>query len=259
MRPHFASSKFFFYSLCVGLKTGLWATVGWFSAELMKAQSATGLLVLLLCSSYLVLHAPGQTPTPKPESSRPPDPNALSPDKKWEYRPPDEDTPKIVKAGINDVAGDLDVCSVGSCGEPKVFWAPDSKHLAMYWGQGRTHQTDIYELNGDKWKALNEPGNEDEILAAANELVASQLKKKGLSKKIQLRFIEWTVEPDRWVDANRLMIVASMGQLLLSKDLGFGGAIRYTLKFDGAGNWKIIDRRRMSEKEEQQFDQRHDQ
>ncbi len=34
--------------------------------------------------------------------------------------------------------------------------------------------------------------------------------------------------------------------------------IRYTLKFDGAGNWKIIDRHRMSEKEEQQFDQRDD-
>lgn len=248
--------RFCFYFLCVRLKTGLWANVCRFPAESMNAQFATGLLILFLCSSNL--RAPAETPTPRPESPRPADPNALSPDKKWEYRPPDEDTPKIVKAGTNDVAGDLDACGVGSCGEPKVFWAPDSKHLALYWGQGRTHQTDIYELNGDKWKALKEPGDEDEILAAADELVASQLKKKGLPKKTELRFISWTVEPDRWVDADRLVIVASMGQLLQSKDLGFGGSIRFTLKFEGAGDWKIIDRHRMSENEEQQFDHSHD-
>ena len=38
--------------------------------------------------------------------------DSVSPDKKWEYKPPTENEgPKIVKAGTNDAAGDLsDAC-----------------------------------------------------------------------------------------------------------------------------------------------------
>jgi len=42
---------------------------------------------------------------------------------------------------------------------------------------------------------------------------------------------------------------ASLAERLESKELGFGGDFLFTLKFDDAGNWKIITTHQMSEKE----------
>ncbi len=86
--------------------------------------------------------------TPAPTAS--PKPNSLSPDKKWEYNKND-DQPKIVKTGTNEVALELD----GSGG---LDWAPDSKRFACYSdGGGRSHTTFLYQLRGDEWKELKEP------------------------------------------------------------------------------------------------------
>ena len=42
-----------------------------------------------------------------------------------------------------------------------------------------------------------------------------------------------------------------------SEDLGFGGSFLFTLKFDEAGNWKIVKTHRMSEKENANFYRSH--
>jgi len=194
--------------------------------------------------------APVQTPSA--DSSEPPDRSSVSPDKKWEYKAPNENEgPRIVKAGTNEMGGDLsDACGIGTCGGyPRLVWAPDSKWLAFYWGQGRTHQTALYQFNGEKWIALKVPGEDDEIWRRANALVASQLKSEALSKKTSLRFLWWTVEPDRWSDPGRLVVHASLAERLESKELGFGGDFLFTLKFDGAGKWKVVKAHKMSEKE----------
>jgi hypothetical protein len=180
------------------------------------------------------------------------DVSSISPDKKWEFTGGDE--PTIVKADTNEVALELsDACTVGSPGESTVLWAPDSKRFAFNCGQGRQHSTYFFQLRGDEWKALKSPYDAKEIFDQAKEIVAAQLKSKGLLKKTDLRFISWTLKLHQWVDSNTAILYASLEELLQSKDLGFGASFLFTLKFDEAGNWKIVRRHRLSDKEDEKF------
>ena len=212
------------------------------------------------------------TPSPTPTSSSAqesdkepaaaaPNPSSFSPDKKWEYRP-DESAPKIVKAGTDEVALDLSDQPAGNgFSFATVIWAPDSKRFAFNYGQGRTHAASLYQLRGNEWKALKLPDDEDKILQRADNIVAGQLKRKGLSKEklskkdLYLRLIWWTVKLDRWVDSNTAILYASLRQVAARRDDpgemfdGFGTDLLFTLKFDETGNWKIIKTHEMSEKE----------
>jgi uncharacterized protein YecT (DUF1311 family) len=174
------------------------------------------------------------------ESSSPASTDSISPDKKWEYKPATNDRgPQIVKAGTDEATGDLlDDCDIGSCGDSaNVRWAPDSKRFAFDWVQGRVHQTALYQLRGDEWKALNSPNDDvDEIL---NKTI-----KKGLPKKTHLRLIWETVKVHQWVDSNTAILYGG-----LEVDEAFGAHFLLTLKFDEAANWKIIKTQRLSLKE----------
>jgi sugar lactone lactonase YvrE len=176
----------------------------------------------------------------------------ISPDKKWEYV--GDDQPKIVKAGTNEVVMDLSDSGPGG-----VIWAPDSKRFALNWGRGRSHNTSLYQLRGDEWKALESP---DEVVSdVADKAIAAQLKRKGLSKKKlskekkYLRLISWTPKVINWEDSNTADLYASLQQVIALRDNpgemfdGFGADLLFTLKFDEAGNWKIIKTHEMSEKE----------
>ncbi len=186
------------------------------------------------------------------------DERKLSPDKRWEYQGPDTDGPKILKAGTNDVAGDLsDVCGSGSCGDVTLFWAPDSNRFAFSWGQGREHHTALYQVRHEKWSALKTPGEEDEIRQGVEKKVQAQKKAKGLSKNTWVRLLWWTVRPDQWIDSSTLVIYASEADLLEKKDLGFGVDLLFTLKFDAAGSWKIVKTHQLSEKENKAYNQIH--
>lgn len=180
---------------------------------------------------------------------------SISPDNRWEYQPATDELPaRIVKAGTNDAAGEL-ACGQGSCGTPTLSWAPDSKRFAFYWGQGRTHQTALYQLGNDKWTALKAPGHDDEIQKKVYAEESAQLKRKGLSKKgADLRLLYYTVDPSRWVDPGTLVMHASLGEIDRKTEDGFGGDFLFTLKFDPAGNWRIITTRKMSEKEIKDYD-----
>ncbi len=190
---------------------------------------------------------------------------SISPDKKWEYQPPGEETgAKIVKAGTKEVAEDL--CDISSCGEATVLWAPDSKRFAFNWGQGRTRQTALYQLRDDQWVALEFPSNDDIFEKQPNDIVAGQLKKEGLSeKKLEkqgkfLRLIWSTMKVDRWLDSNTAIVHVSLQQVAARRDApgemdnGYGADLLYTLKFDVAGKWKIVKTHRMSDKEVEKED-----
>jgi uncharacterized protein YecT (DUF1311 family) len=166
-----------------------------------------------------------------------------SPDQKWEYVV-GEDGPKIVKAGTNEVALDLD--SVGG-----LDWAPDSKRFACYsGGGGRWHTTSLYQLRGDQWKELKEPSPEDDAQAVAEKAIAAQVKKRGLPKKTDLRLIWGTVEVRQWVDSNTAILYAGLEEAVRENlDEAFGAHFLVTLKFDEAGKWKIVKTHRMSDKE----------
>jgi hypothetical protein len=204
---------------------------------------------------FLVLNQliTGQEPSPSPSS--------VAPDKKWEYHP-DESNPKIVKAGTNEVALDLSDQPAGNgFSSATVIWAPDSKRFAFNYGQGREHATSLYELRGNEWKALKLPDDEDKILQQADDIVAGQLRRRGLSKEklskkgMYLRLIWWTVQLDRWLDSNTAIVYASLRQVAALReapgemDNGYGIDLLFTLKFDPSGKWKIVKIHRMSEKE----------
>jgi uncharacterized protein YecT (DUF1311 family) len=177
------------------------------------------------------------------ETTAEPNSTSLSPDKKWQHIGGEE--PKILKADTKQVA--LDLWEQGPGG---VLWAPDSKRFALK--RSRGHQSSLYQWRGDHWVALESP--EDKAFSRADAVVTAQLKRKGLSKKTSLRSLWWTVEADQWVDASTLVVHASLAERVNrgetdAEDLDFGGDFLFTLKFDDAGNWKIIKTHRMSDKE----------
>jgi hypothetical protein len=156
----------------------------------------------------------------------------------------DEDEPKIVKAGTNEVALDLDC-------KGEVLWAPDSRRFAFNCGGGgRWHTTSLYQLRGDQWKELKSPSPEDEVLAVAEKAIAAQVKKRGLPKKTDLRLIWGTLKVRQWVDSNTAILYSGLEEAVRENlDEAFGAHFLVTLKFDEAGNSKIVKTHRMSDKE----------
>ena len=216
-----------------------------------KVGAISVFAAIVVCATSFHL-SNAQPPPPDQEPS--PSPTSLSPDKKWEYLGGDE--PKIVKTGTKDEALHL-----SDQGPGEVVWAPDSKRFAFNYGQGRTHQTLVYQLRDDQWVALDFPGDNDVFEKQPNDIVAGQLKKDGLSeKKLEkqgkfLRLIWSTIKVDRWVDSNTAIAYASLQQVAARRDApgemdnGYGADLLYTLRFDDAGKWKIVKTHRMSEKE----------
>ena len=118
-----------------------------------------------------------------------------------------------MKACTDEVALDLSDQPAGNgFSFATVTWAPDSKRFAFNYGQGRTHATSLYQLRGNEWKTLKLLDDEDKILQRADDIVAGQLKSKGLSKEklskkgMYLRLIWWNLQLDRWVDSNSAIL-----------------------------------------------------
>ena len=196
--------------------------------------------------------------------------SSVSFDKKWEYKPATHDRgPQIVKAGTDESASDLsDDCDIGSCGDSaNVQWAPDSKRFAFDWGQGRAHQCSFYQLRNDHWDPVK-PAPDEEASERAQRDIEAQLKRKGLSteklekKELYLRYI-WSEEKlDRWVDANTALLYAGLRKVIAKREEpgemsdGFGADFLFTIKFDDAGNWKIVKTHSMSQKEVEKRDEK---
>jgi hypothetical protein len=214
----------------------------------MKNNAA---LAYVLISLWLSSLGSVFSETPAPTAS--PNPSSLSPDKKWEYS--GGDTAKLVKAGTNEVALTFsEECDLGALGEHSaVLWAPDSKRFAFYsCGAGKEHLTLLYQLRDDHWVALERP--RDELFQRAGNIIEAQAKRKGLPKKTYLHMQWWTVKPERWLDSSTLVVYASIAEVVHRYDgeyvgPGFGTDLLFTLKFDKAGNWKVVKMHRLSKKE----------
>ena len=170
------------------------------------------------------------------------DVSTTSPDKKFEFVGGEE--PRILEAGTNQVV--LDLSDQGSGG---VVWAPDSKRFGFnYSVHGRRGYTfesvAFYELRGGKWVALHSPADD---VSGGSQLV--QLLKEHLPKKFNPR----DCAPDRdvldfreWTDTSTAILYAPCYGRKSGK---LKAAFLFTLKFDKAGNRKIIKTHRMSDKE----------
>jgi uncharacterized protein YecT (DUF1311 family) len=189
--------------------------------------------------------------------------SSVSPDKQWEYKCAeyglDQYAPEIVKAGTREIVLDLDQ-ELGVSGpdakETEVIWAPDSKRFVCNYSPVHAHHTvfqsvAFYQLRGDKWSALHSPVDE-----ASERVQLAQLGKGHLPKDFNPR----RCAPERdvlkgrnWTDANTAILYAPCyGRTSGELEVGF----LFTLKFDAAGNWKIVKTHRMSERElEERTDQ----
>ena len=222
----------------------------------MNSRSITSKFAVIAAVSILLwLSSLGSVFSETPAPSASPSPSSLSPDNKWEYS--DGDTAKLVKAGTNEVALEFSgQCNLGALGEHSaLFWVPDSKRLAFYsCGAGKEHLTLLYQLRDDRWVALTTLGDGDELFEQAGNMIEAQAKRKGLRKKTYLHMQWWTVKPERWLDSSTLTVYTSMAEVVHRDDgeyvgPGFGTDILVTLKFDDAGNWKIVKTHQMSAKE----------
>ena len=184
--------------------------------------------------------------------------DSMSPDKKWKYV--GDGKPKLVKAGTNETASleFPEECDNGGCENSAPVWAPDSKRFGFNYGSGRSHTSMLYQLKGDEWDALESP--DDDAMQRAGAIVATQLKKKGLSeeklskKGMYLRFIHSMVEVRQWLDANTAIVYVILQQVAARRDEpgeisdSFGAELLLTLKFDDAGKWKIVKTHEMTGK-----------
>ena len=157
---------------------------------------------------------------------------SLSPDKKWEYV--GGENPKLVKAGTSDVAIDfLEQCDPGAAGEgSRVLWAPDSKRLAFYsCGAGKELLTLIYQLRDDQWTPLKQPNDNEEISNRSDKIIQAQKKRNGLGKGTPLHMQWWKIEPRQWLDANNLIVYASLAEVHRGDGddiLSFGADLSYS-------------------------------
>jgi|SRR6266536_46667 len=177
--------------------------------------------------------------SPSAEENR----TALSPDKQWEYK-----GGEIVKAGATQVVLDLDQELEVYGPESEILWSPDSKRFGFNYSPLHAHHTTykkvaFYQLRGDKWVALHQP---------SDALQPSQLLQPPLKEHLPKGFNPRHCAPEwdelklrTWSDANTAILYAPCYHH--SSDLKT--AFLFTLKFDDAGNWKIIKTHQMSKKE----------
>jgi len=130
------------------------------------------------------------------------------------------------------------------CTTMEVVWAPDSKRFAINYMITWIHYETVafYQLRGDKWVALRSPvdgASEHTQLAQ----LASKYSPKNTYPKGHSSSVSDSLEARSWADADSLLLYADSGS---EED---EAAALFTLKFDDAGNWKIVKMHRMSDKE----------
>jgi hypothetical protein len=125
-----------------------------------------------------------------------------------------------------------------------VVWAPDLKRFAfnLY-----SHTTDVttvafYQLRNDKWVAMHSPVDEQSKHSQLAQL-ARKYSPKNAYRKGDSSPVSDYLEARSWTDANTVILYAH------SEGNGGEAAALFTLKFDEAGNWKIIKMHQMSKKE----------
>jgi uncharacterized protein YecT (DUF1311 family) len=124
-----------------------------------------------------------------------------------------------------------------------VVWAPDLKRFAfnLY---SRTGDATVafYQLRNHKWVALQSPAGEASKHTQLAQL-ARKYSPKNAYRKGDSSPASDSLEARSWTDANTVILYAHS-----EGDWGEAAAL-FTLKFDEAGNWKIIKMHQMSKEE----------
>jgi hypothetical protein len=186
-----------------------------------------------------------------------------SPDGKWEYRlvasENDESadpTPAIVNTETDDVAVKLPYEGVPSFSEEEVnfVWAPDSKHFAFNYRAGSRYVTTaLYELRSEKWKQLRSP--EKEASRILEKAKAAQMREAKLPADIHQRRIWDTFRVIEWPDARTALLYAysTSAVPVLEDTSDIEAYYLFTLKFDGNGQWRIVNSKKLSAEEREKI------
>jgi hypothetical protein len=126
-----------------------------------------------------------------------------------------------------------------------AVWAPDLKRFAFNLGY-RTgtvgEAVAFYQLRDNKWVALQSPVDEASKHTQLAQL-ARKYSPKNAYRKEGSSPVSDSLEARSWTDTNTLLLYA------YSEWSAGEAAALFTLKFDEAGNWKIVKMHRMSKKE----------
>jgi hypothetical protein len=174
-----------------------------------------------------------------------------SPDKQWVYRCRDGSA-SILKTATNAMALGLSTeLSVPHGEDAKVIWAPDSKRFAFNYSPPHApHSTYIttvfYELRENKWVLSTSPvddSSEDSFARLAKYLP------KG-TRKPRL----WSGDPTRvvlkvrkWADADTAIVFVRAWERDRPSDSE--PAFFFTLKFEAEGKCKIVESKRVPNKD----------
>jgi len=126
-----------------------------------------------------------------------------------------------------------------------AVWAPDLKRFAFNLGY-RTgtvgEAVAFYQLRDNKWVALQSPVDEASKHTQLAQL-ARKYSPKNAYRKEDSSPVSDSLRVRSWTDASTAILYA------YSEANAGEAAALFTLKFDEAGNWKIVQMHRMSEKE----------
>jgi hypothetical protein len=215
-------------------------------------RSLVSFIAITACAIDCGVSNAQQSPTAQPSPSL----TSISPDKRWEYRcePYADHTecrPMIVRAGTTEVVLNLDqdlAVSGSESIEARIFWAPDSRRFAFNYSPVHAHHTvyetvAVYQLNGDKWVQL------PSLLEETEQSQLAELAKKHLPKDFNPKACAQdrdVLKLRSWIDPNTAILFAPCyGRMSGQLETAF----LFTLRFDDAGNWKIIKAHQVSEKE----------
>src|SRR5438105_13021267 len=222
----------------------------------MKRNHITdGLTVIALISVFSLVRAeqPGETNPDSYLTKTKSNVKSVSPDKQWEFKctvfADYECVLEIVKAGTNEVVLDLTDLTTGSeSGQAQVVWAPDSKRFAFIHSPVHAHHTvyetvAFYQLQNGKWEGLDSPSD-----FTGERVQLAQLGQGKLPKNVNPSHCarDWdVVRAQSWTDANTVILYAPCHERGLDN---IKAAFLFTLKFDGAGRWKVTKTQQMTKK-----------
>jgi hypothetical protein len=183
-------------------------------------------------------------------------PTCPSPNKRYELRSEEELKEggiAIVDKKTKEIVCELPEDAVNAfVAEARVIWAPDSRRFAFNCHMGTRYETTyLFQKKGEKFVAMKSP-EAPELSAVLKAAQDAQLKELALPKKSYRRRIwdKWQVT--RWLDASTAEVIGSSTESVVVKDentTDLEAWYLFTLKFDDAGNFKVVKQRPMTAKE----------
>jgi hypothetical protein len=193
------------------------------------------------------------------EEQEKPQARSVSPDGKWELRAGaagEQDDFVIAKAGSDETpvvlseeeyADGLAEALGRAPTYANIVWAPDSKRFAFNLQPGKAYQTaQFYQLDGNTWRKLDSLESNAATFAPLDRSMARQ--KKNLKQPLWPFLTSWQVR--KWIDSSTALLYAHRAETFEISDETeeVTASFFFTLKFDPAGNWKIVRTREVPAK-----------